>query len=110
MRTLNTWDLNCYNKGAQHAPIFMHGKLDPDERVLSEEKKLSKKELEELRYDTATAILRGMSPGSVFQYALDRQLQLMELYGEEELRNLYDQYKMYDPTTKKQKKSGGGMK
>ena len=42
-------------------------------------------QLEELRYDVAHALLSKMSKGSQFQYALDRMLQLMELYTEEEL-------------------------
>ena len=67
---------------------------------------MSKKELEELRYDTAVALLKAMSPGSVFQFAVDRQLQLLDHYSPEELKNLYDQYKMYEP---KDKTSGGGF-
>ena len=46
---------------------------------------MTKEELEELRYDVAHAILKGMSKGSQFQYALDRMLQLMSLYTEQEL-------------------------
>ena len=67
------------------------------------------KELEELKYDTAVAMLKSMSPGSVFQFALDKQLQLLENYSPEELQILFDQYKMYEPTTKKDKTSGGGF-
>ena len=70
---------------------------------------LTKKELEELRYDTAVALLKAMSPGSVFQFALDKQLDLLGNYGEEELKRLAEQYKMYEPTTKKDKTSGGGF-
>ncbi len=67
------------------------------------------KELEELKYDTAVAMLKSMSPGSVFQFALDKQLQLLDNYSPEELKHLCDQYKMYEPTTKKDKTSGGGF-
>ena len=66
------------------------------------------KELEELKYDTAVALLNAMSPGSVFQFALDKQLDLLDNYSPEELKNLFDQYKMYEPTTK-DKTSGGGF-
>ena len=71
---------------------------------------MNKKELEELRYDTAVAILKGMSPGSVFQYAVDRQLQILEHYDEEKLRKLLKEYQKYDKKDKKRKSSGGGMK
>ena len=64
------------------------------------------KELEELKYDTAVVMLKSMSPGSVFQFAVDKQLQLLDIYSPEELKNLYEQYKMYEPTTKT---SGGGF-
>ena len=67
---------------------------------------MTSKQLDELKYNTAVAMLKGMSPGSVFQFAVDRQLQLLDLYGPEELIKLCEQYKMYDPA---QKKSGGGF-
>ena len=70
---------------------------------------MTKKELEELMYDTAVVMLKGMSPGSVFQFAVDRQLQLLSNYGPQELKKLQDQYKMYEPATKKDKTSGGGF-
>ena len=70
---------------------------------------MSKKELDELRYDTGVAMLKAMSPGSVFQFALDKQLDLLGNYGEEELKRLAEQYKMYEPTTKKKKSKGGGF-
>ena len=70
---------------------------------------MTSKQLEELKYDTAVAMLKSMSPGSVFQFAVDRQLQLLDLYEPEELVNLCNQYKMYDPATKKQKTSRGGF-
>ena len=66
---------------------------------------MNKKELEELRYDTAVALLKSMSPGSVFQFAIDRQLQLMELYDEDKLKEIHKQYAKYD---KKPKQKGGG--
>ena len=53
---------------------------------------MNKKELEELRYDTAVAMLKSMSAGSVFQFAIDRQLQLMELYDEDKLKQIHKQY------------------
>ena len=65
---------------------------------------MTSKELEELKYNTAVAMLKGMSPGSVFQFAVDKQLQLLDNYSPEELKTLFDQYKMYEPTT-----SGGGF-
>ena len=46
---------------------------------------MTEKELEEFRYDVAHALLSKMSKGSQFQYALDRMLQLLALYSEEEL-------------------------
>ena len=70
---------------------------------------LTKKELDELRYDTGVAMLKAMSPGSVFQFALDKQLDLLGNYGEEELKRLAEQYKMYEPTTKKNKSKKGGF-
>ena len=70
---------------------------------------MSKKELDELRYDTGVAMLKSMSPGSVFQFALDKQLDLLSNYGEEELKRLAEQYKMYEPTIKKKKSKGGGF-
>ena len=65
---------------------------------------MNKKELEELRYDTAVAMLKGMSPGSVFQFAIDRQLQLMELYDEDKLKQIHKQYAKHN---KKPKEKGG---
>ena len=62
---------------------------------------MTSKELEELKYDTAVAMLKGMSDGSVFQFALDRQLQLLDDYSPETLKHLFKQYKT---TT-----SGGGF-
>ena len=70
---------------------------------------MSGKELEELKYDTAVVMLKSMSPGSVFQFAVDKQLQLLDNYSPEEIKHLFDQYKMYEPTTKKDKTSGGGF-
>ena len=67
------------------------------------------KELEELRYDTAVALLKAMSPGSVFQFAVDKQVRLLDAYSPEELKNLAAQYKLYEPTTKKKEKGGGGF-
>ena len=67
---------------------------------------MTSKQLEELKYDTAVAMLKSMSPGSVFQFAIDRQLQLLDLYKPEELTRLCEQYKMYAPV---EKKSGGGF-
>ena len=68
---------------------------------------LTKKELEELRYNTAVALLKAMSPGSVFQFALDKQLQLLDAYSPEELVNLATQYKMYAPATQTKEKGFG---
>ena len=68
---------------------------------------MSKKELEELRYDTAVALLKAMSPGSVFQFAVDKQIQLLDNYSPEELQHLAAQYKLYAPTTKE--KGGKGF-
>ena len=68
---------------------------------------MSGKELEELRYNTAVALLKAMSPGSVFQFAVDKQLQLLDAYSPEELQHLAAQYKLYAPTTKE--KGGEGF-
>ena len=62
---------------------------------------MTSKELEELKYDTAVAMLKGMSDGSVFQFAVDRQIQLLDDYSPETLKHLFKQYKT---TT-----SGGGF-
>ena len=61
---------------------------------------------EELMYDVASAMLKQMSPGSVFQFAIDRQLQLMDLYDNERLEQLLKQYAKPE---KKKKTSGGGF-
>ena len=42
-------------------------------------------ELEEFRYDVAFALLKGMSKGSQFQYALDKMLELIQNKTEDEL-------------------------
>ena len=68
---------------------------------------MNKKEREELMYDTAVAMLKSMSAGSVFQFAIDRQLQLMDLYDNDKLKQLHDQYSKYDKETKK--KGGTGF-
>ena len=49
---------------------------------------MTENELEELRYDAAHHQLSKMSEGSQFQYALDRMLQLMSHYGEEDLKEM----------------------
>ena len=74
------------------------GSSTPDAKSASS---MNKKELEELRFDTAVAMLKGMSPGSVFQFAVDRMLQTLEHYEPDELKNLNEQYKMYSPAEKK---------
>ena len=68
---------------------------------------MNDKEREELKYDVAVAMLKQMSPGSVFQFAIDRQLQLMDLYDTEKLEKLLKQYAK--PEKKKKKTSGGGF-
>jgi len=65
---------------------------------------VKKNEKEELMYDVAVAMLKQMSPGSVFQFAIDRQLQLMELYDEDKLKKMLKQY-----SPKQKKKSSGGF-
>jgi len=67
---------------------------------------MNKNERQELMYDVAVAMLKQMSPGSVFQFAIDRQLQLMDLYPDEELQQML---KQYSKPEKKKKKGGGGM-
>ena len=67
---------------------------------------LTKKELEELRYDTAVALLKAMSPGSVFQFALDKQLDLLSHYDEDKLKDLGQKYKTYSPPEPKEKGFG----
>ena len=42
-------------------------------------------EKEELKYDIAHGMLSRMSYGSVFQYALDRMLQMIDLYDDQQL-------------------------
>ena len=64
---------------------------------------MNKNEREELMYDVAVAMLKNMSPGSVFQFAVDRQLQLMELYDEDKLKQMLKQY------SPKKKTKGGGF-
>ena len=91
--------LSCPQTDAQNASTQDAGSVSS----------MTKKELEELMYDTAVTLLKAMSPGSVFQFALDKQLDLLSNYGEEELKRLAEQYKMYEPTTKKKKSKGGGF-
>ena len=67
---------------------------------------MTKKELEELMYDTAVALLKAMSPGSVFQFALDKQLDLLSHYDEEKLKDLGQKYKTYSPPEPKEKGFG----
>ena len=42
-------------------------------------------QLEEFRYDVAYALLKQMSKGSQFQYALDKMIELIQHATEEEL-------------------------
>ena len=42
-------------------------------------------QLEEFRYDVAHALLKQMSKGSQYQYALDKMLELIQNKTEEEL-------------------------
>jgi len=63
---------------------------------------VNKNEREELMYDVAVAMLKQMSPGSVFQFAVDRQLQLMELYDDDKLKKMLKQY-----SSNKKTKGGG---
>ena len=42
-------------------------------------------QLEELRYDVAYSLLKQMSKGSQFQYALDKMIELIQHATEEEL-------------------------
>ncbi len=42
-------------------------------------------ELEEFRYDVAYSLLKQMSKGSQFQYALDKMVELIQYATEEEL-------------------------
>tara|TARA_B100001094_G_scaffold235767_1_gene230843 strand:+ start:1280 stop:1486 length:207 start_codon:yes stop_codon:yes gene_type:complete len=46
---------------------------------------LTDSQLEELRYDVAYALLKQMSKGSQFQYALDKMIELIQHATEEEL-------------------------
>tara|TARA_B100001094_G_scaffold311404_1_gene347019 strand:+ start:1471 stop:1677 length:207 start_codon:yes stop_codon:yes gene_type:complete len=46
---------------------------------------LTDSQLEELRYDVAHALLKQMSKGSQFQYALDKMIELIQHATEEEL-------------------------
>ena len=57
---------------------------------------LTDKELEELRYDVSHYLLSKMSKGAQFQYALDRMLQLMSLYSEQDLREIINPKKKRD--------------
>ena len=64
---------------------------------------MNKNEREELMYDVAVAMLKNISPGSVFQFAVDIQLQLMERYDEDKLKQMLKQY------SPKKKTKGGGF-
>ena len=68
---------------------------------------MNPKELEEYRYDVAVTILKNMSEGSRFQYAVDRQLQILAHYDEDKLNQLMRQHGPKDKTKKKTK--GGGF-
>ena len=66
-------------------------------------------ELEELRYDVAHHLLSKMSKGSQFQYALDRMLQLISLYSEEELYEMAPAEKPKHTKQKDKPKRGKGF-
>ena len=73
---------------------------------------MNKKEKEarqELMYDVAVAMLKQMSPGSVFQFAVDRQLQLMDLYDNEKLEQMLRQYTKKEKPKKEKKGKGVGF-
>ena len=73
---------------------------------------MNKKEKEarqELMYDVAVAMLKQMSPGSVFQFAVDRQLQLMDLYDNEKLEQMLRQYTKKEKTKPVKKGKGVGF-
>ena len=73
---------------------------------------MNKKEQEarqELMYDVAVAMLKQMSPGSVFQFAVDRQLQLMDLYDNEKLEQMLRQYTKKEKTKPVKKGKGVGF-
>jgi len=52
---------------------------------------LTNKQLEELRYDVAHSLLSKMSKGSQFQYALDRMLDSIADYSEQQLIDIAPQ-------------------
>ena len=49
---------------------------------------MTESELEEFRYDVAHALLKQMSKGAQFQFALDRVLQNISDLSEQELREM----------------------
>ena len=58
---------------------------------------MNSNDLEELRYNVAHRMLKRMSPGSVFQYALDKMLDNLQHCDEDALKQM-------DPLTHKKKK------
>jgi len=70
---------------------------------------MNEKELEELRYDVAHYLLRKMSKGSQFQYALDRMIQLCDHYDEEGLKKILSESKTDMKNHLKKKTKGGGF-
>ena len=70
---------------------------------------MTEKELEEFRYDVAHALLAKMSKGSQFQYALDRMLQLISLYDEEELAAIAPSNVLKQKKPKDKPKRGKGF-
>tara|TARA_B100000073_G_scaffold60790_1_gene45074 strand:- start:128 stop:334 length:207 start_codon:yes stop_codon:yes gene_type:complete len=61
---------------------------------------MNENELEEYRSDVATYLLKQMSKGSLFQYAHDKMMQLIDKCTEEELREMMPPEKKKKPKKK----------
>ncbi len=64
---------------------------------------MNEKELEEYRSDVATYLLKQMSKGSVFQYAHDKMMQLIDICTEEDLKEMMPSVKKKSPKKKDEK-------
>ena len=68
---------------------------------------MNKNELEEFRYDVATALLKQMSKGSVWHHAHDRMMQLISNATEQELCDMAPSTVIKQKKPKKKDKSFG---
>jgi hypothetical protein len=68
---------------------------------------LTDSELEEFRYDVAFALLKQMSKGAQFQFALDKMLELLSAKTEQELCDMAPRVVVKQTKPKRQSKEFG---